>query len=160
MMILARSGRVERELLRRGMSMWADPDGVRIVPPRRGRAFGPASGAKALIEEVHQRVTAAGPPESNLDDHRIPSKRPGHPVTAIPPRLNLGGIRNRELAGVTGERDPSDVAVLEAGDHRYYRSDLRHEPSSGITARVSVRGAAGPCGDRPCDQDSGERQRG
>src|SRR5262249_58664096 len=96
----------------------------------------------------------------NLDDHRIPSKRPGHPVTAIPARLNLGGIRNRELAGVTGERDPPDVAVREAGDHRYYRSDLRHEPSSGITARVSVRGAAGPCGDRPRDQDSGERQRG
>jgi hypothetical protein len=115
LMILRRNGRVERELLRRGISMWADPDGVRTVSPRRGSAFGPASGAKALIEEVHQRMTAASPPESNLDNHRIPSKRPGHPVTAIPARLNLGGISNRELAGVTGERDPPDVAVLEAG---------------------------------------------
>ena len=59
--------------------MWADPDGVPIVGPRRFSASGPAPGSKALIEEVHQRLAAASPLESSLDDHGIPARRPGHP---------------------------------------------------------------------------------
>src|SRR5215471_6016428 len=106
----------------------ADPDVVGIVTPQRGTAFDPASCAKALIEEIDQGLARANPAESNLDDHWVPSERPGEAIAAIPPRLDLDGVLNRELAGVTGKRNPQDLPLLKARDHSHYGSDLRHEP--------------------------------